>query len=111
MRRRAAGELDKDLAIVEDEAERCRQVVEGLLDLTRPQMIDPVEVDLHALAEDAATPVIASSGPTTMRLSVEGSATVRGSDAKLRQVMTNLVKNGLDAAGPGGGLRVEIHQY
>jgi signal transduction histidine kinase len=108
MRRRGAGELDGDLAIIEDEAERCRQVVDGLLDLTRPQPIERTEIDLRALADDIVRRVTASAEAPPGQISVEGSATVRGSDAKLRQVVTNLVKNALEAAGAGGTLRVDI---
>ena len=52
LRRRDGGQADKELATIEDEAEQCREVVEGLLDLTRPQAVDAAPVDLGALAKD-----------------------------------------------------------
>jgi two-component system, NtrC family, sensor kinase len=108
LRRRGAGDVDKDIAIIEDEAERCRRVVEELLDLTRPLTIDATDVELRALVEEVAGRVSASSPQPSAPVAVEGSAIVRGSDTKLRQVMMNLVKNASEAAGSGGAVRIEI---
>jgi two-component system NtrC family sensor kinase len=110
LRRREDGQ-SKELAAIEEEAERCRQVVEGLLDLTRPQPVDAAAVDVNALAKDVVDRLTTSGAFPQVRVSVEGHGLVRGSASKLRQVMMNLVRNGCEAAGPGGALRIAIrHQ-
>jgi two-component system NtrC family sensor kinase len=106
--RRREGEQSKELAAIEEEAERCRQVVEGLLDLTRPPAVDTAPVDVNALAKDVVDRLTTSVACPQVRVSVEGHGIVRGSDSKLRQVMINLVRNGCEAAGAGGALRIEI---
>lgn len=108
--RRREDSQSKELAIIEDEAERCRQVVEGLLDLTRPQSVDTAPVDINALTKDVVERLTISGAFPQVRVSVEGHGIVRGSDPKLRQVLMNLVRNGCEAAGPGGVLRIEIRE-
>ncbi len=97
LRRRAEGALEADLAIVEQEAERCHEVVEDLLDLTRSPPAEHEDVNLRSLADDVVASLKAAAIAPATAISVEGAGTTLGSARKLRQVIHNLIKNALEA--------------
>jgi signal transduction histidine kinase len=99
--------LARQLAAAEDEALRCKDIVAGLLELSRPA-VDSTAVDLHALCEDVAAAVGVSLRPSTLHLSMEGGAIALGDRQKLRQVLFNLIRNAVEAAGPGGDVMVSL---
>jgi two-component system, NtrC family, sensor kinase len=98
--------LAEQLAAVEDEAHRCKEVVDGLLDLSRPATSAPAAVELRDLCEDAWRRLLPTAdGPT---LSLDGSARALADSSRVRQVVFNLLKNAAEAAGPTGKVRVHI---
>jgi two-component system, NtrC family, sensor kinase len=99
--------LAEHLAAVEEEALRCKDIVESLLELSR-RGVEPAAVDLRALCEDVAATLRVAMRPREVSLRVEGSASARGDRAKLRRVLFNLLKNAAEAAGPGGHVDVTI---
>lgn len=106
--RKAAGELRSDLQVIEDETRRCQEIVEGLLDFARPVRVDDVVVELREVA-DAVVERLGEAGLRKgVRVEVRGAARVRGAELRLRQVVTNMVRNAVDAAGEGGAVTVEI---
>lgn len=110
LRRRGDSGADAELRIVEEEAERCREVVENLLDLTRTPPLELGPVELRALCTDVVERLRTALGRPPLQFEVRGSATVVGSAAKLRQVIFNLLKNAAEAAGGDGAVRVEIER-
>lgn len=108
LRRRNVAVEPTVLEAIEQEAERCHQVIEGLLELTRGAVIDKAPVDLHMLTEDAAGSLRQNGASAHASIEVRGNATASGDASKLRQVLTNLLANALDAAGPQGQVVVSI---
>ncbi|HET6923330.1 MAG TPA: HAMP domain-containing sensor histidine kinase, partial [Anaeromyxobacteraceae bacterium] len=100
--------LAEQLSAVEDEARRCKDVVDGLLEISRPSTTAPVPVDLRALCEEVSERLRIWMRPASLRLSVSGAGVALCDRARLRQVVFNLVKNAAEAAGPDGGVEVEI---
>lgn len=106
LRPKAEGSLADELRIIEDEAVRCQEIVEGLLDLSRPSLPPTTDVDLRALCEDVAGRLRESQGAGAARVTVTGEGLAPGHPQKLRQVLTNLIKNASEASGPGGAVEV-----
>jgi signal transduction histidine kinase len=108
MKKRNDPAIADDLRIIEDETMRCREIVEGLLDLSRPLAAPPQPVDLRELADG----VLARLGEARLldgvKVTVEGSAVAQGHAPKLRQVLLNLIKNAAEAAGAGGRVDVRL---
>jgi two-component system NtrC family sensor kinase len=110
LRKTAQGSLDEDLAVVEEETLRSREIVRGLLELSRPTVVESEDVDVRALCDEAVARLRDAKKLDAVDVEVEGSARVEGTSAKLRQVLMNLVQNGAEAAGYGGRVRVQIDQ-
>jgi two-component system, NtrC family, sensor kinase len=108
LHRKAEGELAADLAVVEEEALRAQEIVEGLLDLSRPLATSPEPVDLAALCREAVDRLDETGRLGGARVAVAGQAVVAGHPQKLRQVVLNLVKNAAEAAGAAGQVEIRL---
>ncbi len=110
LRRKADGEVAEDLRIIEDESMRAQEIVEGLLDLSRPLATPPEPVDLKELCQEAAARLAETGRLAGATVEVSGLARVMAHPQKLRQVMLNLIKNGAEASGPAGTVEVRLAQ-
>jgi two-component system NtrC family sensor kinase len=108
LQRKAEGAVADDLRIIEAETVRARQIVDGLLDLSRPLAAAPEPTDLRALADDVVARLGEARALEGVSVAVEGAATLSGHPPKLRQVLLNLVKNAAEASGPGGRVAIRI---
>jgi signal transduction histidine kinase len=111
LRKRADGGLAEDLGVIEEEALRCKEIVEGLLDLSRPLQAGGEQIDLRATSEA----VIARLWGVKMfdgsiAVHVEGAAVAEGHPSRIRQVLANLIRNAAEAAGHGGSVRVALSE-
>jgi signal transduction histidine kinase len=101
--------LREQLAAVEAEALRCKEIVDGLLELTRPVLsASAAPVDLRRLCEDVSGGLRVSLQPRAVRLSMSGAAVAIADRSRLRQVVFNLMKNAVEAAAPAGDVAVVI---
>ncbi|MBZ0252426.1 MAG: HAMP domain-containing protein [Candidatus Methylomirabilis sp.] len=108
LRREAEGRdrrLQDELRIIEDEALQCRRIVQGLLDLARPSALAITDVDLVELARDCVHR-LQESGRVEGRVidgPPEGLSVITSADqAKIRQVIANLLLNAIEASSAGG---------
>jgi two-component system NtrC family sensor kinase len=108
LRRRGEAADPKVLAAIEEEAERCRQVIEGLLELTRGNVLQRRPVALRALVEDVVGALRIARQTPGVDVQVAGEATTLADDTKVRQVLTNLIANAVEAAGAQGRVAVSI---
>ncbi len=105
-------ELDDAMRRARSEARRMTSLVEDLLLLTQLDHARPLaddEVDLAVLVRDAAVDagVVQPERPVTVE--VPGTAFVRGDEARLRQVIGNLVNNALTHTPRSAALHLAVH--
>ncbi|GEN05508.1 Signal transduction histidine kinase [Myxococcus fulvus] len=108
LQRKAEGALAEDLRVVEEEAVRCQQIVEGLLDLSRPGQGPVEQLPLRETCEDVVARLREAERLGHVQVRVAGAANVWAQPSRLRQVLLNLVKNAAEAAGNGGTVEVHI---
>ncbi len=109
-RRKSDGETADDLKVIEDETLRAKLIVDGLLDLSRPLSVEPEQVDLRALCDEAIARLRETGLLDGVAVSVAGGGEIEGHPQKLRQVVLNLVKNAAEAAGTSGTVEVRVER-
>ena len=108
LKRTATDGAVDDLSVIEDEVLRCQQIVQGLLELSRPLPQTAERIPLRALADDVIRRLREARRADGTTIHVEGEAEAVGNTDKLRQVVLNLVQNAVEAAGPHGEVDVTL---
>jgi len=108
LRKKCDGTTAEDLAVIEDETLRAKEIVDGLLDLSRPLPAGEAPVDLRALSDEVVSRLGEARLLDGISVSVDGRASAPGHPEKLRQVLVNLVRNAAEAAGAGGKVEVRL---
>jgi signal transduction histidine kinase len=101
--------LLEPLALVRDEIRRLNGVLEDFLQLARPRELMPVELDVRQVVEKVLDFIAGEVERRSIDLEREipdGLPTIAGEEAKLRQVLVNLLLNAFQATPAGGKVRV-----
>lgn len=110
-RGRVQGELGRDLERIEQEARRCRDILEDVLRLSRPAPPAPIAaVDLREIGEDVANALHVALDGRVPHFTVVGEATALAVAPAVRQILLNLAKNAAEAAGPAGSVEIRVGQ-
>jgi two-component system, NtrC family, sensor kinase len=104
-----------DLQMIVNEANRCRSIMRGLLDFARQSRVVKTPTDLGALVRDVADSLLMKcahlgpgGGPVRVTAEVQPGLPLLMLDGEqVRQMLVNLVQNGLDAL-PGSGGEVSM---
>ena len=104
--------LLEPLTLVRDEIRRLDHVLEDFLQFARPTQFtaEPVALGPVLRKVSAFLEGDASTRGVHLECLVDSVPDVAGEEGRLRQVFMNLTLNALDAAGPGGWVRVECAQ-
>lgn len=101
-----AVDFEEYVGTILNECDRCRDIVQGLLTFSPRQNAEFARVDLNQLVEDVLRLLqhqLRRYPPDSVRLALAASAPeARGVAPELKQVVLNLVLNGLDAIRDGG---------
>ncbi|MBI1825199.1 MAG: HAMP domain-containing protein [Planctomycetes bacterium] len=102
------------LQIVRDEAFRCRDIIQKLISLARPGETPRLPVPVYRVANDVVAMVGFLKQSKGRRIIVETTdgieLWVAGNEPELKQVLLNLVVNGLEAVDSGGEVRLAAKQ-
>jgi signal transduction histidine kinase len=108
LRSPAAGPREREVSeMLQAEVERLSRLVDDLLIFGRPSPPVLGDMDLHRVADDALYALEATASEKSVDLVLEGGeAFMRGDADQLRQVVVNLVSNGVRACQEGGRVLV-----
>jgi signal transduction histidine kinase len=96
---------EPEIGVISREIQRLDRVVKTFLDFNRPVELQMAEFDLAALAGETAeflTPQAKHKG-VRVESGLDGSLPIRGDRELLRQAILNVMVNGIEAMGEGGG--------
>jgi two-component system sensor histidine kinase HydH len=99
------------VALVRTEMDRLNRTVEEILAFARPAVLDLVSADLSATVATVARFLAPDVEARGVALFVEGTAQpvrARYDEDRIKQVVINLVRNAVEAAGQGGEVRVAV---
>lgn len=102
---------ERDIEVLDEEVSRMEQMLQGFLDFARPPKPQPKLVDLREIISHTVDFVSTRAAKQEIRLNVSiepEPAIVAGDPTMLRQVLLNLLLNGLDAVSPRGWIAVSI---
>lgn len=104
-------DLFKDLKLIVEQTNRCKKIVGGLLNFARKNQVNSSKVDIVKLAEQCTEAVII---PKNVDVSIN-SDNLKDEIAMLdseqmTQIITNLIKNAIDAMPKGGKITVVLDE-
>jgi len=100
----------EDIKMIEEQAERCKNIVGGLLNFARKNQVKLVETDLAAFVDHSLKSVIIPENIDTQILNKLQDPIVRIDKSQMIQVLTNLAKNAVEAMQKGGSLAIELYE-
>ncbi|MEW5913969.1 MAG: PAS domain S-box protein [Thermodesulfobacteriota bacterium] len=103
----------EDLRGIVEDAERCRDIVTGLLDYSRQSSVQLEEMDLSQVVEDAFELIRDDSlflNVEVVRQYAQEKLPIQGDPRLLRQVFINLLSNAVDAMEGRGTLTVRTYR-
>lgn len=99
-------EMAQDLEVIVRETKRCRDIVRGLLDFSRQTPPQRHPVDVNEIVNRSVAVVMNQLVLRNVALEfslAEGLGPVPADANQIQQVIVNLIMNGADAIGDGGG--------
>jgi signal transduction histidine kinase len=100
----------EEVRIIGDEARQCQRIVQGLLDLARPPKLQLGDVDLADIAREAVERLREAgklAGRDVVAPPADATLPAHGDEARLRQVVTNLIVNAVEATPENGRVTID----
>lgn len=101
------------LRIIEDEVRQCQRIVQGLLELARPAGSRRDPVDVAELVRDTVERLQEGGKLAKRRVELaraESNSLAAGDASALRQVVSNLLQNAVDATEEDGAIHVQVRE-
>ncbi|MFN8206242.1 MAG: [Fe-Fe] hydrogenase large subunit C-terminal domain-containing protein [Bacteroidales bacterium] len=102
--------LRKDLQLIVDQSARCKSIVAGLLNFARKNQVNHTLIDAKTFFEKCFRSVII---PHNIQTSLESrliTGTVSFDQDQMMQVVTNLIKNSVEAMPTGGKISILLEE-
>ena len=101
-------QLREDLQLVVEQAGRCKSIVGGLLNFARKNQVKYTETDLEELMRISTSSIIFPEGISYSLENNLSNSLVEIDREQMVQVISNLLKNGIEAMANGGNLRAYL---
>ncbi len=100
--------MSKDLDLIVEQADRCRKIVGGLLNFARKNQVNITETDVVSLSEHSISSVIVPAGIDIRFFNNVSDPLAMLDHDQMTQVLTNLLKNAIEALPNGGEISLQI---
>lgn len=102
-------QIQKDLKLIVDQTYRCKKIVGGLLNFARKNQVNSSNTNMISFAEQSIQAVVI---PKKIKISIDSSE-LKDPYAmidyeQMTQVLTNLIKNAVDAIPKGGKITIKL---
>jgi nitrogen-specific signal transduction histidine kinase len=104
----AGDPVREDLKLIVDQAGRCKKIVAGLLNFARKNQVNHQQISIRELAERSIESLIV---PGNVKISIADMTTnpeAMIDIEQMTQVITNLIKNAIDAMPDGGSIELVL---
>jgi iron only hydrogenase large subunit-like protein/nitrogen-specific signal transduction histidine kinase len=104
----AGDPVREDLKLIVDQAGRCKKIVAGLLNFARKNQVNHQQISIRELAERSTESLIV---PGNVKISITDMTTnpeAMIDIEQMTQVITNLIKNAIDAMPDGGSIELVL---
>lgn len=104
----AGDPVREDLKLIVDQAGRCKKIVAGLLNFARKNQVNHQQISIRELAERSIESLIV---PEKVKVSIADMTTnpeAMIDIEQMTQVITNLIKNAIDAMPDGGSIELVL---
>jgi signal transduction histidine kinase len=101
----------KDLKLIVDQTNRCKKIVGGLLNFARKNQVNSEKINVVNLAEQSLQAVVIPK-EITVKVNSENitDAYAMIDHEQMTQVLTNLIKNAIDAMPDGGKIDIKLEE-
>lgn len=103
--------IHKDLKLIVDQTNRCKKIVGGLLNFARKNQVNSEKINVVNLAEQSLQAVVI---PKEINVKVDSEqitdAYAMIDHEQMTQVLTNLIKNAIDAMPDGGNIDIKLEE-
>jgi len=102
-------DLASDLKLIVEQTNRCKNIVSGLLNFARKNQVNRSEVDAYKLLEQSFDAVIVPDHIQVEKDTQElNDSLITLDQEQMTQILSNLIKNAIDAMPDGGKLTVKM---
>lgn len=98
----------EDLKLIVDQAARCKKIVGGLLNFARKNQVNHQHLSIKALVQHSLDSIIIPGNVRIQTVDETTNADAMLDSEQMTQVITNLVKNAIDAMPQGGQITIKL---
>lgn len=98
----------EDLKLIVEQAGRCKKIVAGLLNFARKNQVNHQHLSIKTLVQHSLESIIVQGNVKVQTIDETTNADAMLDSEQMTQVITNLVKNAIDAMPQGGQITIRL---